>query len=65
MASMKTQFIINEKGVRTAVILPIKDYKKLLQVEEEYKDIQAFDKAIRRIKGGKEDMIPFGDVLKF
>lgn len=61
---MKAQFITNEKGVKTAVILPVKDYEKLLAIEEEYNDIKTFDKAILRIKEGKEDLVSFDDVLK-
>lgn len=61
---MKAQFITNEKGVKTAVVLPVKDYEKLLAIEEEYNDIKAFDQAMLRIKEGKEDIVSFNDVLK-
>lgn len=41
---MKTQFITNEKGERIAVILPIEEYKKLLEKLEDLEDIKLYDK---------------------
>ena len=31
MARIKKQFIVDEKGTRTAIILPIKEYEELLE----------------------------------
>ena len=31
MASARKQFVVNEKGKKTAVILPIKEYEDLLE----------------------------------
>jgi PHD/YefM family antitoxin component YafN of YafNO toxin-antitoxin module len=36
--SVNEQYIVDEKGNPTAVILPIKDYKKMLSVLEEVED---------------------------
>jgi hypothetical protein len=36
--SVNEQYIVDEKGNRTAVILPIKDYKKMLSILEEIED---------------------------
>jgi PHD/YefM family antitoxin component YafN of YafNO toxin-antitoxin module len=36
--SVNEQYIVDEKGNPTAVILPIKEYKKMLSVLEEIKD---------------------------
>jgi hypothetical protein len=36
--SVNEQYIVDEKGNPTAVILPIKEYKKILSVLEEIKD---------------------------
>ena len=61
---MKTQFITNESGRKTAVILPVRDYEKLLAIAEEYEDIKVFDNAMSRIKNGEESLISFDDVLR-
>ena len=36
--SVNEQYIVDEKGNPTAVILPIKDYKKILSILEEIED---------------------------
>ncbi len=36
--SVNEQYIVDEKGNPTAVILPIKDYKKILSLLEEVED---------------------------
>jgi PHD/YefM family antitoxin component YafN of YafNO toxin-antitoxin module len=36
--SVNEQYIVDEKGNPTAVILPIKEYKKMLSVMEEVED---------------------------
>ena len=36
--SVNEQYIVDEKGNPTAVILPIKDYKKMLSILEEVED---------------------------
>jgi PHD/YefM family antitoxin component YafN of YafNO toxin-antitoxin module len=36
--SANEQYIVDEKGNPTAVILPIKDYKKMLSILEEVED---------------------------
>ena len=38
VASVNEQYIVDEKGNPTAVILPIKDYKKILSILEEVED---------------------------
>lgn len=62
---METQFITNEKGEKTGVILTIKDDEKLLDIAEEYADIKAFDEAVKKIEQGKETIIPFEEVKNF
>ncbi len=42
---MKTQFITNDKGKRVSVILPIRDYNKMLDALEELEDIKTYDEA--------------------
>lgn len=42
---MKTQYLVDEKGIKKAVILPINQYNKLMEIAEEYEDIVAYDLA--------------------
>lgn len=57
---MKTQFITNEKGKKIAVILPIKEYEKILDELEELDDIKLYDE----VKSREEESIPFDEYLK-
>lgn len=57
---MKPQFIIDEKGNRTGVILPIKDFNKILEELDENHTTRMYDKA-------KEEKLwfrPLNDVLE-
>jgi hypothetical protein len=40
---MKTQFITDDQGNKLAVILPIKDYQKIISDLEELEDIRLYD----------------------
>jgi len=40
-----TQFLVNEKGEKVAVVIGIQEYEKLLEELEELEDIRAFDEA--------------------
>jgi hypothetical protein len=42
---METQFLTDTKGKKTAVVLPIKKYEKLLEQLEDLHDIKLFDEA--------------------
>ena len=55
-----TQFITNEKGERTAVIIAIDEYEKLLEELEDLADIRAFDEAT----ASGETPIPLEEALE-
>jgi PHD/YefM family antitoxin component YafN of YafNO toxin-antitoxin module len=48
----RKQFLIDEKGRRTAVVLPIKEYERLLESDEDLADLRAADEA--RAEGGED-----------
>lgn len=50
---MKTQFITDDHGKKLAVILPIKEYNKMVDDLEELEDIRLYDAA----KKGKQEFI--------
>ena len=57
---MKNQFITDSQGQKIAVILPIKDYEKMMDELDEYECIKAYDKA----KSRKQEFIPAADMFK-
>ena len=54
---MKAQFITDTQGKKLSVILPIRDYKKML---DELEDIKTYDKA----KARKSEPVPFDQAVK-
>ena len=57
---MKTQFITDSKGHKVAVILPVKEYQKILADLEDLEDIRLYDQA----KSSKEISIPIEEAFK-
>lgn len=57
---MKTHFITDDKGNKVSVVLPIKQYKKMIEELEELEDIKLYDEA----KASKGKSIPFDEYLK-
>ena len=58
---METQFLTDEKGNRTAVLLPIKKYNKLIEKLEDLEDVRLYDEAKREDDGYR---ISFEDYIK-
>lgn len=54
------QYITDDKGNKLSVIIPIKDYERLIEELEEWEDIRLYDEA----KEQKEERIPFAEYLK-
>jgi len=54
------QFVTNDKGEKVSVILPIKQYLKLLEAIEENEDIRLYD----AVKSRNEKRIPLNEYLK-
>ncbi|HSZ71832.1 MAG TPA: hypothetical protein VK750_04090 [Cytophagaceae bacterium] len=57
---MKTQFITDEKGNKVSVVLPIRQYQKMIEELEELEDIKLYDEA-KAVKGKN---VPFNEYLK-
>ncbi len=57
---MRNQFITNDAGDKIAVILPIKDYEKMLDDLDEYACIKAYDK----VKARKQEFVPADEMFK-
>jgi len=54
------QFITDQKGKKLSVILPIKDYKKIMEELEELEDIRLYDEAMEN----KDKSIPADKAFK-
>lgn len=56
---MRTQFITDDHGKKVAVILPIKEYNKMVDDLEELEDIKLYDAA----KKGKQEFLDAEDAF--
>jgi hypothetical protein len=59
MSVAKEQFVVDESGNRTAVLLDIERYFELLEAREELESIRAFDEA----KASGDEAIPFSQAI--
>lgn len=59
MITTKEQYVVDENGKRTAVLLEIERYEKLLEAHEELEAIRAFDEA----KAADDEAIPFSQAI--
>jgi PHD/YefM family antitoxin component YafN of YafNO toxin-antitoxin module len=55
----KERFVIDANGNRTAVLINIDDYQRLVAALEELESIKAFDRA----KTSNDEAIPFGQAV--
>lgn len=53
--SHREEYLVDERGKRKAVVVPISEWKKILEALEELADIRAYDEA----KGQPSEGIPF------
>ncbi len=60
MSTNKEQFVIDESGKKTAVLLAIERYSELLEAQEELDSIRAYDEA----KGSNDEAIPFAQAVE-
>jgi len=60
MSTRKEQFIVDEGGNKTAVLLAIERYSELLEAQEELESIRAYDEA----KSSKDEGTPFAQAVK-
>jgi len=60
MSANKEQFLIDDSGNKTAVLLGIERYSELLEAQEELASIRAYDEA----KTSHDEAVPFEQAVK-
>ena len=58
--SGSVQYVVDERGTRTAVVLDLRRYQELLEAEEDLDDVRAYDEA----EAARGEAIPLEQVLK-
>ena len=59
MISLHEDYVVDGKGHRKAVVVPVEEWEKVLEALEELDDIRAYDEA----KGYPSDAVPFEQAL--
>ena len=60
MSVNREQFVVDETGNKTAVLLDMDRYSELLEAQEELESIRAFEEA----KATNDEAIPFAEAIK-
>jgi hypothetical protein len=50
---METQFLTDDKGKRTAVVMPIEKYNKLMEHLDDLEDVRLYDEAKKEDDGSR------------
>jgi PHD/YefM family antitoxin component YafN of YafNO toxin-antitoxin module len=58
------QFITNEEGERTAVVLPLKEYEELVELAEDAEALREADEALEELARGEDEVVPIQDALR-
>jgi len=59
MQAIHREYVIDDKGNKKAVLVPLSEWKMILEALEELDDIQAYDEA----KSQASDPIPFDQAI--
>lgn len=53
------EYMVNDKGERTRVVLSVEEYEELVEAREELADIAAHDEAVAELASGEDERIPW------
>lgn len=56
------EYLVNEQGERTRVVLTVDEYEDLLDAASEQDDIRRLDEAMERRRRGDDDPVPWEEV---
>jgi hypothetical protein len=61
---MEARYLTDDKGNRLGVLLDIKEYERLLEIEDEMEDIRRYDAAVATRERGEDDAIPWEEAKR-
>ena len=61
---MEARNLTDDKGKRVGVLLDIKEYERLREIEDEMEDIRRYDAAIAARARGEDDTIPWEEAKR-
>jgi hypothetical protein len=60
MMTAGAQFVVDEHGNRTAVLLDLQRYRELLEAQEELEEVRAYDDA----KASGDEVVPLAQAIR-
>ncbi len=58
------QFLTNEDGERTAVVLPIGEYEEMMERLEDAEALREADEALSELERGEDEVVPIQQALR-
>ncbi len=58
------QFLTNEDGERTAVVLPIGEYEEMMERLEDADALREADEALSELERGEDEVVPIQQALR-
>ena len=58
------QFLVNDKGERTAVMLPIGEYEEMMERLEDAEALREADEALGELGRGEDEVVPIQQALR-
>jgi len=59
---MEARCLTDDKGKRVGVVLDVREYERLREIEDEMEDIRRYDEAMAARERGEDDTIPWEQV---
>ena len=59
---MEARYLTDDKGNRLGILLDIKEYERLREIEDEMEDIRRYNEAVAAREQGEGDAIPWEQV---
>jgi hypothetical protein len=64
MSTVHPQYIVDESQHRTAVVVPVEEWERIVEELEELDDIRAYDAAKAEAKTDPQEAIPFDQAVR-
>jgi PHD/YefM family antitoxin component YafN of YafNO toxin-antitoxin module len=61
---MGAQYVVDENGKRTGVILPIEEYERLIEALEGLEDVRLYDEAKAALQKGESEVVPLEQAMR-
>jgi len=61
---VEARYLTDENGKRIGVVLDIKEYERLLELEDEMEDVRRYDEAVAERERGESDAMPLEQAVR-